>query len=61
MVTSACLRIHAGERRNSHNPHQGKILLQKDDVVKDAFYAELDDVYDKWPAQDAKSSSKILM
>ena len=27
---------------------------EKDDVVKDAFYAELEDVYDKCPAHDAK-------
>ena len=27
---------------------------EKDDVVKDAFYAKLEDVYDKSPAHDAK-------
>ena len=27
---------------------------EKDDVVKDAFYAKLEDVYDKYAADDAK-------
>ena len=27
---------------------------EKDDVVKDALYSELEDVYDKCPAHDAK-------
>ena len=54
--------FYARERKNSTRAKFYDISLicahapteEKDDVVKDAFYAKLKDVYDKRPAHDAK-------
>ena len=58
-TSKPCLRFHPVEWKAGQNSHEGKVpqykpvsMEEKDDAVKDAFYANLEHLNDKFPAHD---------